>query len=224
MKDQRAAAQSLQDRQAAERFAEQLGTLRTSVGDPSFRKMAGRSGRISHTTLHEAAAGTRFPSWETVREFVRACEADEAQWRRRWEDAQRPASVHGSEDGDTAPAGTDSPTGADTQITTGEMKSDTGTRRPGDERARRVRRYRAVAGASRTRCGTLTFRRPTRTSRGTAAPVAVARRRRRGPGGGDGRRAGHHRPRPVVPGRLRHRGGVVHTARVAVSVGVLGRR
>ena len=60
MKDQRAAAQSLQDRQAAERFAEQLRTLRTSVGDPSFRKMAGRSGRISHTTLHEAAAGTRF--------------------------------------------------------------------------------------------------------------------------------------------------------------------
>ncbi|MFE9914353.1 NBR1-Ig-like domain-containing protein [Micromonospora sp. NPDC005553] len=103
MKDQRAATQSLQDRQAAERFAEQLRTLRTSVGDPSFRKMAGRSGRISHTTLHEAAAGTRFPSWETVREFVRACEADEAQWRRRWEDAQRPASVHGSADGDTAP-------------------------------------------------------------------------------------------------------------------------
>ncbi|MGC4830750.1 NBR1-Ig-like domain-containing protein [Micromonospora arida] len=130
MKDQRAAAQSLQDRQAAERFAEQLRTLRTSVGDPSFRKMAGRSGRISHTTLHEAAAGTRFPSWETVREFVRACEADEAQWRRRWEDAQRPASAYGSENGDTAPASTDSPTGADTPITTGEMKSDTGTRAP----------------------------------------------------------------------------------------------
>lgn len=130
MKDQRAAAQSLKDRQAAERFAEQLRTLRTSVGDPSFRKMAGRSGRISHTTLHEAAAGTRFPSWETVREFVRACEADEAQWRRRWEDAQRPASVHGSEDGDAAPAGTDSPTGADTPIITGGMTSGTGTHAP----------------------------------------------------------------------------------------------
>ncbi|MEW2429312.1 NBR1-Ig-like domain-containing protein [Micromonospora sp. NPDC047644] len=106
MKDQRAAAQSLQVRQATERFAEQLRTLRTSVGDPSFRKMAGRSGRISHTTLHEAAAGTRFPSWETVREFVRACDADEAQWRRRWEDAQRPASDPGSEDGDAAPEAT----------------------------------------------------------------------------------------------------------------------
>jgi hypothetical protein len=74
---------------AAERFAEQLRALRAAVGDPSFRKMSGRSGRISHTTLHEAAAGNRFPSWETTREFVRACEADEVEWRLRWEDAQR---------------------------------------------------------------------------------------------------------------------------------------
>ncbi|MFG3555813.1 NBR1-Ig-like domain-containing protein [Micromonospora sp. NPDC047557] len=103
MKDQRAAAESSQDGRAAERFAEQLRTLRSAVGDPSFRKMAGRSGRISHTTLHEAAAGTRFPSWETTREFVRACEADEAQWRRRWEDAQRPGMAQPSEDADLAP-------------------------------------------------------------------------------------------------------------------------
>ncbi|MCG5445812.1 hypothetical protein NIE79_004335 [Micromonospora sp. NIE79] len=126
MKDQRAAAQSIQDRQAVERFAEQLRALRTGAGDPSFRKMAGLSGRISHTTLHEAAAGTRFPSWETVREFVRACEADEVQWRRRWEEAQRPASAQGTEDGDAAPVSTESPTGAETPITTGE-KPDTGT-------------------------------------------------------------------------------------------------
>ncbi|MGW2624380.1 NBR1-Ig-like domain-containing protein [Micromonospora taraxaci] len=103
MKDQRAATDGVQDRLAAGRFAEQLRALRTEVGDPSFRKMAGRSGRISHTTLHEAAAGTRFPSWETTREFVRACEADEAQWRRRWEEAQRPGSVPGVPDDDPAP-------------------------------------------------------------------------------------------------------------------------
>ncbi|BCJ42036.1 hypothetical protein GCM10010168_65870 [Actinoplanes ianthinogenes] len=72
------------DGRATEAFAEQLRALRAAAGDPSFRKMAGRSGRISHTTLHEAAAGTRFPSWETTREFVRACDADEAEWRRRW--------------------------------------------------------------------------------------------------------------------------------------------
>jgi Ig-like domain-containing protein/helix-turn-helix protein len=92
MEDQRAASESIRDGAAAKEFAGQLRTLRTDAGNPSFRTMAGRSGRISHTTLHEAAAGTRFPSWETTREFVRACGADEEQWRRRWDDAQRPAS------------------------------------------------------------------------------------------------------------------------------------
>ncbi|WP_051723625.1 NBR1-Ig-like domain-containing protein [Micromonospora chokoriensis] len=121
MKDQRADAESTQNRQAAESFAEQLRELRTSVGDPSFRKMAGRSGRISHTTLHEAAAGTRFPSWETTREFVRACEADEVQWRRRWEDAQRPGTVHALADDDVVPVSTDSP------IAVGAEKPATGT-------------------------------------------------------------------------------------------------
>lgn len=77
----------------AERFAEELRALRATVGNPSFRKMSGRSGRISHTTLHEAAAGTRFPSWETTREFVRACEADEVEWRRRWEAASHSGTV-----------------------------------------------------------------------------------------------------------------------------------
>ncbi|MEU1810667.1 NBR1-Ig-like domain-containing protein [Micromonospora aurantiaca (nom. illeg.)] len=96
---------------ATERFAEQLRALRTAVGNPSFRKMAGRSGRISHTTLHEAAAGTRFPSWETTREFVRACDADEVQWRCRWEDAQRAGPIQTLPEGGLAPAGTDSPDG-----------------------------------------------------------------------------------------------------------------
>lgn len=125
MKDQRAAAQSIQDRQAAERFAEQLRALRTAAGEPSFRKMAGRSGRISHTTLHEAAAGTRFPSWETVREFVRACEADEVQWRHRWEDAQRPGTADDIADGEAAPVSTEPPSGAETPISTVERKPDT---------------------------------------------------------------------------------------------------
>lgn len=75
-------------RTVAQQFAEQLRALRDSAGDPSFRTMAARSGRISHTTLYEAAAGLRFPSWETTREFVRACDGDEAAWRIRWKDAQ----------------------------------------------------------------------------------------------------------------------------------------
>ncbi|MGI5145161.1 NBR1-Ig-like domain-containing protein [Plantactinospora sp. CA-294935] len=52
--------------------------------------MAAVSRSISHTTLHEAASGTRFPSWETTREFVRACHGNETAWRAKWESA-RPA-------------------------------------------------------------------------------------------------------------------------------------
>ncbi|MEU4668764.1 NBR1-Ig-like domain-containing protein [Amycolatopsis sp. NPDC023774] len=68
----------------ADVLAAELAALRASAGNPSFRKMAERSGRISHTTLHEAVKGTRFPSWETTREFVKACGADEEPWRARW--------------------------------------------------------------------------------------------------------------------------------------------
>ncbi len=74
-------------------FAEDLRRLRENAGNPSFRRMASTSGSISHTTLHEAASGTRFPSWETTREFVRACAADEQEWRARWEAAKNGLSV-----------------------------------------------------------------------------------------------------------------------------------
>ncbi|PFG47402.1 Ig-like domain-containing protein [Amycolatopsis sulphurea] len=67
-------------------LAAELAALRARAGNPSFRKMAGRSGRISHTTLHEAVGGSRFPSWDTTREFARACDADELPWRQRWEE------------------------------------------------------------------------------------------------------------------------------------------
>lgn len=51
--------------------------------------MSGRSGAISHTTLHEATKGNRLPSWETTVEFVKACGADPAAYRARWESANR---------------------------------------------------------------------------------------------------------------------------------------
>ncbi|MEV7598091.1 hypothetical protein AB0O91_12005 [Kitasatospora sp. NPDC089797] len=69
---------------AAENFAGQLRTLRLDAGQPSFRTMAKTAGSISHTTLYEAAAGARLPSWPTTRAFVRACGGDEAQWHDRW--------------------------------------------------------------------------------------------------------------------------------------------
>ncbi len=49
--------------------------------------MSGRSGAISHTTLHEATKGNRLPSWETTVEFVKACNADPAAYREEWERA-----------------------------------------------------------------------------------------------------------------------------------------
>lgn len=68
-------------------FAAELRQLRKDAGNPSFRIMAGRSGCISHTTLHEATIGSRLPSWQTTREFVRACGGDEHLWRSHWEQA-----------------------------------------------------------------------------------------------------------------------------------------
>ncbi|WP_242608578.1 NBR1-Ig-like domain-containing protein [Actinomadura formosensis] len=68
-------------------FAAALRELRESVGNPPFREMSGRSGAISHTTLHEATKGNRLPSWGTTAEFVKACGADPAAYRERWEKA-----------------------------------------------------------------------------------------------------------------------------------------
>ena len=73
--------------EAIEGFARVLRELRESVGNPAFREMSGRSRAISHTTLHEAAQGNRLPSWATTVEFVKACGADPAQYRERWEQA-----------------------------------------------------------------------------------------------------------------------------------------
>lgn len=75
--------------EAVKDFAAQLCALRASAGNPSFREMSGRSHAISHTTLHEAAQGHRFPSWATTAEFVKACGADPAQYRERWAQASR---------------------------------------------------------------------------------------------------------------------------------------
>jgi hypothetical protein len=78
-------------------FASALRDLRASVGNPSFREMSGRSGAISHTTLHEATKGNRLPSWGTTAEFVKACGADPADYRERWESANRAVRAAGAD-------------------------------------------------------------------------------------------------------------------------------
>ncbi|GAA4577289.1 NBR1-Ig-like domain-containing protein [Planotetraspora kaengkrachanensis] len=74
-------------RERQERFAKELRALRAEAGNPSFRVMAARSHSVSHATLHEAAKGTRFPSWLTTEAFVEACGGDVGDWRTRWREA-----------------------------------------------------------------------------------------------------------------------------------------
>ncbi|MEU6791076.1 NBR1-Ig-like domain-containing protein [Nonomuraea wenchangensis] len=95
MDDRRARAEAI------EGFAAILRELRNAVGNPPYREMSGRSGAISHTTLHEATKGNRLPSWETTVEFVKACDADPAAYRDRWEQANRVVRSTGA--GEPAP-------------------------------------------------------------------------------------------------------------------------
>lgn len=83
-----------------DRFAERLRRLRAEAGNPSFRVMASKSRSVSHATLHEAAKGTRFPSWTTTQAFVEACGGDVEEWRGHW------CAALGSDD---AAAGHDDP-------------------------------------------------------------------------------------------------------------------
>ena len=74
-------------RERQEEFAKELRRLRAAAGNPSFRAMAGKAGSVSHTTLHEAAKGVRFPSWLTTSAFVEVCGGDVDEWRARWYEA-----------------------------------------------------------------------------------------------------------------------------------------
>ncbi|GAB2766847.1 NBR1-Ig-like domain-containing protein [Amycolatopsis magusensis] len=86
---------------ALEEFMAGLRELRARAGEPSFRRMASKSGAVSHATLHLTVTGKRLQPWETVREFVRACDGDEDEWHGRWsatqlalaEDAPAPATA-----------------------------------------------------------------------------------------------------------------------------------
>ena len=64
-------------------FARDLRALRARAGTPKFTTMAHRTGR-SKTALADAAGGQHLPRWETVEDFVRACDADPAPWHDRW--------------------------------------------------------------------------------------------------------------------------------------------
>ncbi|MQA77362.1 MAG: hypothetical protein GEV10_02585 [Streptosporangiales bacterium] len=68
-----------------EEFVDELVRLRAAAGNPSFRRMAATSGAVSHATLHQTVTGNRLQPWETVREFVRACDGDEEALHEHWQ-------------------------------------------------------------------------------------------------------------------------------------------
>jgi len=85
-------------------FARELRALRARAGDPKFAAMSRRTGR-SKTALADAVGGRHLARWETVEDFVQACEADPRPWRTRWEEVRAaPASDADVADDTTAPA------------------------------------------------------------------------------------------------------------------------
>ena len=125
---------------AIDGFAAVLRELRESAGNPSFREMSTRSSAISHTTLHEAAQGNRLPSWATTVEFVKACGADPADYRERWQQADAVLRSR------VAPG---APIEADALMPPSDPPADTApVEGPSDERPSRKRRTQALAGAA----------------------------------------------------------------------------
>lgn len=84
-------------------FVTKLVALRAQAGNPSFRKMARRSGKIAHTTLHDAVRGNRLPSWETVEQFVIACEEDPQKWKAEWANLAQTSQKEYDSSQDTEP-------------------------------------------------------------------------------------------------------------------------
>jgi Helix-turn-helix domain len=68
------------------RFADELRRLRAGAGYPSYRVLA-KTAFYSASALSTAASGAAFPSLAITLAYARACGADPAEWRQRWESA-----------------------------------------------------------------------------------------------------------------------------------------
>jgi WD40 repeat protein/energy-coupling factor transporter ATP-binding protein EcfA2 len=89
-------------------FAAGLRTLRRKAGDPPYRRLA-ELAHYSISTLSSAASGQRLPTLAVTLAYVRACDGDVEEWRRRWQEAAElvgdvhPGSGPKAEDGPVAP-------------------------------------------------------------------------------------------------------------------------
>ncbi|KMS66835.1 hypothetical protein ACM01_44890 [Streptomyces viridochromogenes] len=78
---------------AVEGFAHHLRQLHAAAGVPSTRHMAARTG-YGKSTISEAFAGRRLPTWQVVEKLAAALGADADDLRDRWVAARgRPATV-----------------------------------------------------------------------------------------------------------------------------------
>ncbi|MGW2225924.1 helix-turn-helix domain-containing protein [Streptomyces formicae] len=78
---------------AVEDFAHHLRQLHAAAGVPSTRHMAARTG-YGKSTISEAFAGRRLPTWQVVEKLAAALGADADDLRDRWVAARgRPATV-----------------------------------------------------------------------------------------------------------------------------------
>ncbi|MCX4749142.1 hypothetical protein OG455_27155 [Kitasatospora sp. NBC_01287] len=66
-----------------------LSSLRTASGSPTFRQMQSLT-NLGKTTIHEAFAGKRLPTWPVTRDIVRALGGDEKDTQRVWAIAAAP--------------------------------------------------------------------------------------------------------------------------------------
>lgn len=86
-------------------FAHELRKLRRDAGHPTYRALTATT-HYSHSTLADAARGTRLPTLEVTRAFVRACGGDEQEWARRWATVAHQLE-HGSGPGAVAASSSD---------------------------------------------------------------------------------------------------------------------
>ncbi|OKJ18869.1 hypothetical protein AMK23_35260 [Streptomyces sp. CB02130] len=87
---------------AAEDFAHRLRQLRTRAGAPSVRQLSTRTG-YGKSTISEAFAGRRLPTWSLIEKLAEALGADVEEIRDQWAAAKdRPGNAATGRHGETA--------------------------------------------------------------------------------------------------------------------------
>lgn len=78
----------MSDHPAWDAYIQHVRGLHDAAGSPSIREVARRvTGRVSHTTVHDAIAGRRLPGWEVLSRVILAMNADPAEVKPLWKAA-----------------------------------------------------------------------------------------------------------------------------------------